>query len=158
MKARIKKAALLVIAATFLLTSALYAYHGDKKCSNFDREEKFEKLSTELGLTAEQKAQLKEQRETFKDKQGELMTKSRAKNKELGEELEKPEVDRAKVNKIISDIQTLTGEKLRNRVEKIIAMKGMLTPEQFKKLQDKMERKRCEVKDKDMQRHRSKRR
>ena len=157
MKERIKKAVLLTVAATFLLSSTLYAYHGDKEHSKSGREGKFEKLSDELALTAEQKAQLKAEREAFKGKQGELMAKLRAKNEELKNELEKPAVDRARVDKIISDIQSLTGEKLRNRVEKIIAMKGTLTPEQFNKLQEKMEKKRCDVKDKSMHQRRFKR-
>lgn len=152
MKGKIKKSVLLVIAAMFLLTSSLYAYHGDKECSKSGKEEKFEKLSDELGLTAKQNSQLKEQREAFKNRQKELMTKLRAKNKELGEELEKPKEDRTKIEKIISDIETLTGEKIRNRVDKIIAMKGTLTPEQFNKLQQKMEKKRCEGRGKDMHR------
>ena len=62
MKGRIKKAVLLGIAAMFLLTSTLYAYQGGKEHPKFQRGEEFEKLSDELGLTAEQRAQLKEQR------------------------------------------------------------------------------------------------
>jgi len=157
MKGRIKKAVLLGIAAAFLLTSPLYAYHGDKECSKSGREDKFEKLSDELGLTAEQESRLKEQREAFKGRQKELMTELRAKRKELGEELNKPKENRARINKIISDIQILTGEKMQNRVDKIIAMKGTLTREQFNKLQQKMEKKHCEGNGKGMHRRRSKR-
>ena len=43
------------------------------------------------------------------------------------------------MGKIIGDIKDLSGEKLFNRVDKIIAMKNILTPEQFEKLQNKME-------------------
>ena len=149
MKSKIRKAALLVIAATFLLSSAVYADHGDKKWSKHEKEGRLEKISAEIGLTAEQEAQLKEQREAFKAKQKDLGERLMTKNKELKEELEKPQVNRAKIDQIISDIQILAGEKMRNRVDKILAMKNTLTPEQFNKLQKKMEKKRCDSRGKD---------
>jgi len=158
MKTKLKKSLLLVVATVFLFTSTVYAYHGDKKYPKRDSKEcRFEKLSEELGLTPEQQAQLEEQREAFKNKRKVLMEKMRAKNKALKEELEKPKVNRAKVDKGISDIQALTGEKLRSRVDKIIAMKGILTLEQFEKLQQKVERRRCESEGKDMRWRRFKR-
>ena len=158
MKGRIEKSLLLVVATVFLFTSIVYAYHGDKKYPKRDSKEcRFEKLSEELGLTPEQQAQLEEQREAFKDKRKVLMEKMRAKNKALKEELEKPKVNRDKADKSISDIQALTGEKLRSRVDKIIAMKDILTPEQFEKLQQKMKKKRCESEGKDMHWRRFKR-
>ncbi|MCK4462870.1 MAG: periplasmic heavy metal sensor, partial [Candidatus Omnitrophica bacterium] len=96
----------------------------------------------ELGITAEQEAKLKAQREEFRDKNKKLMEKMLSKRKELKQELEKPNINRAKVDKIIADIKNLTGEKLRSRVHKIISMKNVLTQEQFEKLQKKMEEKR----------------
>jgi len=115
-------------------------------------EEKFDKLTEELGLTPEQETELKQQRSQFKAQKKELWGKIRAKKKELKEELEKPDVDRAKVDKIIGEIKDLTGQKLEARVNKIISMKSILTPEQFKKLKEKME-KECAPTRKDKDKH-----
>jgi Spy/CpxP family protein refolding chaperone len=60
---------------------------------------------------------------------------------ELKQELEKSEVDTNKINAIITDIKTLTGEQLDLGVNNILAMKQVLMPRQFKKLQDMKEEK-----------------
>ena len=145
MKSNIKKAILLVVAATFLLGSTLYAEHGysgKKGIEYYGKEDKLESLRGELGITPEQEAKLSEQRKEFKAKNKKLMEGLRSKRKELKEELEKQHMNRARVNKIVKDIKNLTGEKLQNRVDKIVSMKNIFTPEQFEKLQDMMERKR----------------
>ncbi|PIQ89754.1 MAG: hypothetical protein COV72_01520 [Candidatus Omnitrophica bacterium CG11_big_fil_rev_8_21_14_0_20_42_13] len=153
MKTNFRKAAWLAIALVFFLSSALYAapYNERRPGRGYDegasgggygdKGEKLEQLKEELGLTPEQEAKLKADREEFKAKNIELTEKLRAKRDELKNELEKAELDTAKVYTIISDIERLTGEKLRNRVNKIISMKSTLTPEQFEKLQAKMRQK-----------------
>ena len=73
----------------------------------------------------------------------------RAKRLELKQELEKPAVDTNKINTLIADIKTLMGEQLDFRVNNILAMKQILTPEQFKKLQDMKEGKYKEGKKKE---------
>ena len=145
MKPKLKKAMLLGLAITFLLSSTLYAehYRGEKKgAEHSNKKEISAKLVEELGITPEQEAKLKEQRKEFMGKNKELKKNMRARRKELKRELEKPNIDRVKVEKIIADINNLTGEKLKNRVDKIISMKNILTPEQFKKLRDKTKGKR----------------
>lgn len=141
MKAKFKKAALLGLAVTFLLSPVLYAEgpYGGRNGEASGREERCGRLAAEIGLTAEQEAKLKEHREEFRNRNKYLVEKIGSKRKELKEELEKESIDRAKVGKIIGDIKDLSGEKLFNRVDKIIAMKSILTPEQFEKLQNKME-------------------
>ncbi|MBN1354073.1 MAG: periplasmic heavy metal sensor [Candidatus Omnitrophica bacterium] len=142
MKKGFKKGLLLFVIATFLTASSAYAYHDGCEYQKHEKCDKFERLSDELGLTDEQKTRLDKQKEVFKEKNIAFMDKIYAKNKELKAELEKPEIDRESVNNIIDDIQKLTGEKLRNRVDNILAMKNILTQEQFEKLQQKMEKKR----------------
>ncbi len=146
MKTKLKKTILLVAGIIFLLSSTLYAQRdydkreGKERCS-VNVEGKFEKLTEELGLTAEQEAKLKEERKEFMKKNKDLMRRMRSKREELKQELEKPNIDRAKVGTIINDLKNLTGEKLESRIDKIISMKSTLTPEQFEKLQAKMKQK-----------------
>ena len=137
MKKKIVMTISLVVVAMFLASTSLYA----EQCS-MGKGDKFGKLTEELGLTPEQKTQLDAQKEAFKAKNQAVRDKLKAKKEELRSELEKPTVDRAKINATIEDIKSLTGEKLNNRVDKILAMKSILTPEQFAKLQDKM-REKC---------------
>ena len=102
-----------------------------------------------LNLSPEQKSQITKQQDMNKEKENELRDKMHAKRLELKQELEKSEVDTNKVNAIIVDIKTLTGEQLDLRVNSILAMKQILTPEQFKKLQDMKEEKYKEGKKKE---------
>ena len=137
MKKQIVLTISLVVVAIFLTTANLYA----EQCPT-GKGDKFGKLTEELGLTPEQKTQLDAQKEAFKAKNQAVRDKLKAKKEELRNELEHPTVDRSKINATIEDIKSLTGEKLNNRVDKILAMKSILTPEQFTKLQDKM-REKC---------------
>ncbi|NQU95075.1 MAG: periplasmic heavy metal sensor [Candidatus Omnitrophica bacterium] len=141
---KLRKIALFGIAVTFFLSSAIcaQAYHGEKEgAGECNVQEKHSKLTEELGLTPEQETRLKEDRRAFMEKNKELGKKMRSKRKELKGELEKPAIDTTRVGKIINDIKELTGEKLQNRVNKIVSMKSTLTPEQCEKLQSKMKKK-----------------
>lgn len=60
----------------------------------------------------------------------------RAQRIELKKELEKPDTDMNKINAVINEIKNLTGQQLELRVNSILATKQILTPEQFKKLQE----------------------
>jgi len=95
-----------------------------------------------LNLSPEQKELITKQQDINKEKGKELRDKMQTKRLELKQELEKSEVDTNKVSAIIAEIKTLTGEQLDLRVNSILAMKQILTPEQFKKLQDTKEGKR----------------
>ena len=110
----------------------------------------------ELNLSPEQKSQITKQQDMNKEKVSELRDKMRAKRLELKQELEKPTVDTNKINAIIADIKTLMGEQLDFRVNNILAMKQILTPEQFKKLQDMKEGKHKKGKTKEKEESKNK--
>jgi Spy/CpxP family protein refolding chaperone len=88
-----------------------------------------------LGLTPEQKEQLKEQR--FQERYNRIDTRNkiRLKELELRYELEKTEVNRETVSNIVAELKQLQGITLEQRVDSILRMKKILTPEQFEKLQ-----------------------
>jgi len=151
MKKKIARIISLAVIAVFLVSGNLYA---ESQCGAPEggrgngKGDKFQKLAEELNLTPEQKEKLKAQRAEFKEKNKALREKMQAKNKELKNELKNPTVDRAAVNATIEDIKSLTGEKLNSRVDKILSMKDVLTPEQFTKLQEKMQEKYKKMKGK----------
>ncbi|MFH1645528.1 MAG: Spy/CpxP family protein refolding chaperone [Candidatus Omnitrophota bacterium] len=102
--------------------------HGSKQFAN---------IAKELNLTDEQQAQMKEHRQEHKQKAKEVKEVLKAKRQELKQELENPEVDKSKVYSIANEIESLVGKQLELRVEKVLAMREILTPEQFQQLQEK---------------------
>ena len=136
----IKKMVPLIVIALFLsgltANAGTFAY-GNEKAAYCKKPGNIEKISEELGLTPEQQELIKKQRAEFMEKNKDLGKRFRSKRVELKKELEKPKVDKATVDKIIADLKELTGEKLQNRVDKILSMKQILTPEQFDKLSEK---------------------
>jgi len=92
-------------------------------------------IAGELDLTAEQKSQLKEQR--YQDELQKMRVRSDLKIKELElrHEIEKDEADTTKIKAVVEDIKRLQGQLLDNRVDSVLKVKGILTPEQFEKMQ-----------------------
>ncbi|MFH1622767.1 MAG: periplasmic heavy metal sensor [Candidatus Omnitrophota bacterium] len=145
MNRKIKNVASLIVVVVLMVSaSAVYANpekgvregkigQGKKMRANFIEE---------LNLTPEQQEQLKTQRSANKEDHKQLREKLRAKREELRQELEKQEINKEKVYSIIAEIKVLTGEELEQRVERIISMKEVLTPEQYQQLQEKMKEKR----------------
>ena len=63
-----------------------------------------------------------------------MATQLQTKQKTLKEELEKEEVDRGVISGIIAEISQYHATLLNHRVEGLLAMKEILTPEQFEKV------------------------
>jgi Spy/CpxP family protein refolding chaperone len=92
-------------------------------------------IAAELGLTEEQKELLKEQRYQAKYKRIETFNKIRLKELELRHELEKKEINEKTVRTIVDELKKLQGNMIEQRVDAVLSMKKILTPEQFEKLQ-----------------------
>jgi len=97
--------------------------------------EKFEKIIQELDLSPEQQELINKQRAGHREKRRQTFQTLRTKRLELKQELEKQDVDKKKIDSLVSEIKPLLGKLLDLRVESILAMKEILTPEQFEKLQ-----------------------
>ncbi len=95
-----------------------------------------------LGLSPKQKEQLKEQRYQDELKRIDTRNKIRLKELELRHELEKKEVNRQAINRVVEELKELRGAMLDQRVDSILKLKEILTPEQFEKLQSFDERRR----------------
>ena len=63
------------------------------------------------------------------------------KRKALYQELEKYDGDQAKIASLAAEVKALLAKKVDSRVESILAMKQILTPEQFEKLQTDVKKK-----------------
>jgi Spy/CpxP family protein refolding chaperone len=115
---------------------------GDPRGGGFaSRGEMMEELMQGLNLTPDQQAQIK----TFHDAQAEQRqaagVQMREKHKALRAELEKYDHDPAKVNALVDEIALEQKARMQDRVASIVAIKQILTEEQFNAMQVKMKEK-----------------
>ena len=92
-------------------------------------------IAQKLGLSAEQVKQLKEQRFQEQYNRMETRNKIQLKELELRHELERDVINREAIDKIVAELKELQGTLIEQRVESIIKLKEILTPEQFEKLE-----------------------
>ena len=152
-----KMAKVMVVAAAVALVSfAANAYGGEgwKDHKNGDEgQRRFDKMAEDLGLTTEQKASLEKQHEATMPQMKALREKMRASREQLKAELDKDTPDKAKLAALVEEMKTLTGEQVQMRIDKVLEMKKILTPEQSAKMKSIMDAKKKEFetnrKDKD---------
>lgn len=114
-------------------------HHWDDEKTGEKGKTHFEKMYEDLNITAEQKTQLEANRASHRDAARKLREKTQAKREELKQELSKAEFNEAKIKAIHNELKTLLNEMEDSRLAGIVAVKKILTPEQFSKLQKKME-------------------
>ncbi len=133
------------VAAMVVLASNAYAGEGwgSHKGEN-GMKKHFDKMAQELNLTAEQKAALDKQRETTMPKMKALKDKMRASREQLKTELDKAQPDKAKLASLVEEMKNLTGEQIQMKIDKVLAMKTILTPEQSAKMKSIRETKKKE--------------
>ncbi len=136
LKRKIVVAAMIAL-GSLVLTVPLFAESNDSSMEMHHKRKGDKDIMKMLNLSPAQKEQVQNQRSANKQKWSELKEKTRSKRLELKQELEKPEIDKNKINAITADIKTLMGEQIDLRIDDILAMKRILTPEQFKKLQER---------------------
>ena len=91
----------------------------------------------ELNLTPEQKEKIKAQRHAKKQAHQALRDQLKAKMQLLHETIAKPGTTRVDVNGLVAEMSALKGQMFSQRIDGIFAMKAVLTPEQFAKMQAK---------------------
>lgn len=150
MKANMLKAAALAVAVmmVFSVASATAGEGWGGKKGEAEMKKHFDKMSEELGLTGEQKATLEKHRAEMRPKMDALREKERATREQLKAELEKATPDKATLDAIVQELKDLAGEKVQLRIDGMLTMKKVLTPEQSAKMKSVMEEKRKEFKEK----------
>ena len=131
-----KMAVTCIVAGMFMLMSidanAWYG-SGEKRERRGDGAERF---AEELGLTPEQKETLKAGKEEAKANHEAIRKNLDMAREALREELGKTEVDKAALDKAVSDIKAAEGELVDSRVNSFLSMKEVLTAEQFQKMSE----------------------
>ena len=90
----------------------------------------------ELNLTPAQKEKLKAQREAKRSNNKAAREQLKAKMQALHEAIAKPGTKRADVSGLVDEVNVLKGQMFSQRTDDIFAMKEVLTPEQFAKMQE----------------------
>jgi Spy/CpxP family protein refolding chaperone len=140
MKTKINRSLAMAVVALMVLSQAcVYAgEEGNTAQGANNKEAHFKKMSEELKLTPQQSEQLTKQREEFASKSKDLRDKMQAARTGLKAELDKPAPDKAAVDGLVAEMKNMTGQQIQNRVDKVMAMKQILTPEQFSKMGESM--------------------
>ena len=131
MNKTLKLAVILCFLSAVFSVSPVLAQRGERA---LDRSET-SNIVRDLDLTSEQKGLLKEQKYQQELQRTETKNNMKLKELQLRHELEKEEINQEAVNKIVEELKVLNGKMLEHRVGAVIKMKGILTPEQFEKMQ-----------------------
>ncbi len=98
----------------------------------------FEKIFDGLGLSAEQQEKLKAGREKNRDVEKKAREEMRNAREALGQELDKPTLDMVKVKALHETLKALMVKGEDRRLDTILEVRSILTPEQFAAFQKTM--------------------
>ncbi len=139
MKSNIKKIIYsLVISGVMLLASNTYSQPTERNSP--EHEAMREKMKTrmievfkQLDLSPEQEKQLKAHRDKKKEQGKSIHESIKAKREEMMIELQKQELNVAKIDKIKSELKSVKSKKDDHMIEGILEIRKILTAEQFTK-------------------------
>ena len=104
-------------------------------------------MAKELKLTDTQKAQVKAHREKHQAEMKDTMKQLREKQEALMKELQKPDSDKIIVEALKKDLKELNAKRIDGMVEGISEMKQILTPEQQKIMNEKIQKRHEKMKE-----------
>ncbi|MFC1594167.1 Spy/CpxP family protein refolding chaperone [Candidatus Omnitrophota bacterium] len=137
MKMKIKQLLVTVLAVGSVVCAATVGYGQDAPDSEegvkAHREVMAEKLAEELSLVPEQQEQLKALKTQHRSTKKTLRENLKSKNEELRKAIKDPATDRAYIDSVTAEIKQLQGAQLDLRVDHILKVKEILTPEQLEK-------------------------
>ncbi|MEK7287561.1 MAG: Spy/CpxP family protein refolding chaperone [Elusimicrobiota bacterium] len=105
-------------------------------------EKHLEKIESKLGLSDDQKKKLREHRKTHREEAKKLRKEIKEKREAFQVELEKPELSADATKKAHAELQQVRNKMADHHLEGILAVRQILTPEQFKKFKEMMRQRR----------------
>ena len=91
-------------------------------------------IYSQLNLTDQQKKQLDESRNKYREQNKALFNQMREKRELIRQELQKDKLDMDKISKANSELKKIEDQLLDSRFQSMLETRKILTPEQFKKL------------------------
>jgi Spy/CpxP family protein refolding chaperone len=129
------------IMCAMLSIPAVYA----QEQSGHERMHKGHEVFKQLNLTDDQKTQLEANKKQRRDQMKTWAEQMKAQREAMRQELMKKDLDMGKVNAIQSQIKTLEAQMTDNRLNSILEVRKILTPEQFNKFISMMEQNRSKM-------------
>ncbi len=126
------------IVALFLAINVLYVpVYAETKAVNAKKHDGMgnEYIEKALNLTPQQQQKLQDNRIAQRERMSQLINQMKAKHQILRQELKKPSVTKASVAPIVAEINSLQAQLINLRIDGILAVKEILSPEQFVKFQ-----------------------
>ncbi len=138
---------ILICAGVIMLAASVSAAYAQPCAYGMERlkagkDYRFQKLAKELNLTDAQKEQIKAQRDSQEEVVKGLRERFHQEMENLRVELDKPDTDKGKIAKISTKIKAAGGDLFDQRINGILAMKEILTPQQYEQLSEKRKAKR----------------
>ncbi|MDP8298735.1 MAG: Spy/CpxP family protein refolding chaperone [Candidatus Tantalella remota] len=142
MKGKMKMMAACVVAASLALSAPAALsqpdrgprYEEDGEGRKGGRGGGFKETFNKLNLTPEQQEPMKVNREKNREQMKSTKDALRTERQVLRQELQNLETDKAAIDRTVLSMKELQGKMIDQRVEGFLAMKEILTPEQFQKL------------------------
>ncbi|MFA6078732.1 MAG: Spy/CpxP family protein refolding chaperone [Candidatus Omnitrophota bacterium] len=140
MKTNIKTVIAVIVIATFVAGTAFagpscgFPGQGDKHSRAKDS------IVRELNLSTDQQNRLDQERTAHREAMETLRSALKEKKDVLRDAMNKPDVTREQVEPLLTEIKKLQSDMADKRVDGIFAVKEILSPEQFAKLQSKKEK------------------
>ncbi len=127
---------LLAVLALLGLASA----HAESRRGSFEdrKEARIKALHERLHLSAEQEDLLEGHRRRHRQEAGELRKEARAAKEAMRDELQRRELDMARINELHATLKDLHDKRADHRLEGILEVRKILTPEQFSEFMELM--------------------
>ena len=141
MKTNIRMIVAVIVVATFIAGNAFagtecgFTKQHDKGAKGKDA------ITRELNLSANQQTRLDQEKAAHREVMETLQSALKDKKRELQDAIAKPGTTREQVEPILTEIKNLQSDMANKRVDGIFAVKGILSQEQFAKLQSMKEKK-----------------
>ncbi len=127
-----------VLAVVIFAAGSVYAQEQQKSQKRGEGEKG--KIFKELKLTPEQEKKLEDNRKAQQEEMLKLREAVKANHEKLQAKLKDPAVTRGAIEPLVSEIKSLQAKLIDHRINGIFAVKAILTPEQFAKFNQIMEK------------------
>ena len=125
--------AAIALGLVFSGTANAKMFEGEEGQPNKDKRDQ---IIQQLNLTPQQEAQINQLQRLNRQKAKELFRRLNEKRKELADELDKARSSPIKIRALIADLKDIQGRLIEQRVEDVLKMKEILTPEQYQKFSE----------------------
>ncbi len=124
------------------LAQAQNAPGSEGQSQKWHPEQRAQEMFSQLNLTEDQKKQLEANKQQHRTKMESTHQQMKADRDALRAELMKPQLDMAKVNQIHDQIKSLQSQMEDDKLSSILAVRSILTPEQYLKFVGLMQKHR----------------